>query len=155
MRSQLAVVGAILLVASCGERSAPGIADSDALRATIQSLAGELAQAISQRDPAAAARHVREDDHVVYISDGTVIRGREYRQVLERFYAGLQQLDFKWDRWEVRAIGANAGVFTGWATIASVDKAGRAVEDRALFSLVYGQTLDGWELIAAHKTTIR
>ncbi len=47
--------------------------------ATVKSLAEDLAHAISIRDAAGAARHVREDEHVVYVSDGTVIRGAQYR----------------------------------------------------------------------------
>jgi hypothetical protein len=118
-------------------------------------LAEEQAQAVSRLDAAGATQRARADQHVVYVSDGTAITGIEYRQTIERFYAGLKQLSLKWERWEVRRIGPKAGVFTGWASIKSVDAAGTAVETRAIFTVVYADTGGGWEMVVAHKTTLR
>jgi len=128
---------------------------STGVESRVRSLAAELAQAISDRDAAGATRHVREDEHVVYVSDGAIIRGTEYRQTLERFYSGLKQLSFKWERGEVRVVSPRAGVFTGWANINAVDATGTATETRAIFTLLYAETGAGWELVTAHKTTTR
>jgi len=125
------------------------------LQHSVESLADELAEAISNRDAAGASRHVREDGHVVYVSDGTVIRGTEYRAALARFYATLGQLKFEWERYEVRAIGSRVAVLTGWAKIHAVDHAGTATDTRAIFTLLFGQDgFGGWELVTAHKTTL-
>ena len=43
---------------------------------SLMSLSEYLAAAISFRDADRATRGVREDEHVVYVSDGTVIRGK-------------------------------------------------------------------------------
>lgn len=119
------------------------------------SLSDQLAAAISNRDADGAARGVREDEHVVYVSDGHVIRGREYRDVLQRFYAGFQRIDFRWERREVEPIGPHGGVVTGWATLSLVDNVGAVSNDKALFTLVYSRAGHSWELLTAHKTTIR
>jgi uncharacterized protein (TIGR02246 family) len=148
-----------ICVAGCSSLSAPATGRSAAGEAidfetTIRSLAEELAQAISNRDVTGAARRIRTDHHVVYVSDGTVIRGTEYQQTLAQFYAGLKSLSFKWERAEVHAIGPKVAVFTGWASINSTDAAGIVTDARAIFTLVYVDSGAGWELVAAHKTTL-
>lgn len=131
---------------------------TDKVDAQLISLSDQLAAAISNRDADGAARGVREDEHVVYISDGHVIRGREYRDVLRRFYAGVRQIHFQWESREVEPIGRDGrmgGVVTGWAKISIIDSAGAVSNDKALFTLVYSRAANSWEFLAAHKTTIR
>jgi len=125
------------------------------LQEAVQSLADELAEAISSRDVAGASRHVREDGHVVFVSGGTVIRGTEYREALARFYATRSQLKFEWERHEVRGIGSRVAVLTGWAKIHAVDQAGTVSDTRAIVTLVFAQDgFGGWELVTVHKTTV-
>jgi hypothetical protein len=92
---------------------------------------------------------------VAYVSDGHVIRGREYRDVLRRFYAGTKRIDFRWDKREVEPVGGNGGVVTGWATISLVDQMGANFTNKAMFTLVYDRSGGSWELVTAHKTTVR
>jgi uncharacterized protein (TIGR02246 family) len=117
-------------------------------------LSDELATAISSRDANGAARVFQKDDHVAYVSDGAVIRGRELRDVLQRFYSGMQQIEFRWDKREVQAFGKAGGVVTGWAAISLVDTQGKQTADKALFTLVYVRSHGAWELVTAHKTTL-
>ncbi|MBE3133346.1 MAG: nuclear transport factor 2 family protein [Acidobacteria bacterium] len=124
------------------------------LHEALMSLSEELAAAISARDADRATRGVREDEHVVYVSDGAVIRGREYREMLRQLYARMQQIDFRWERREVEPVGENAGVVIGWAAIALLDNGGVSSTNKALFTLVYRETGGSWELLSAHKTTV-
>jgi len=126
---------------------------TDVLESRLLALSDELAAAISRRDAEGAACGVRNNEHVAYVSDGLVIRGREYRDVLAGFYASVQGIDFRWEKREVRPIGHTAGVVTGWAVISITDVSGHAHTDKAVFTLVYEKTPLGWDLITAHKTT--
>lgn len=118
-------------------------------------LSDHLANSISNRDAKEAARDVREDDHVAYISDGVVIRGQELRDVLARFYETMQRIDFRWDKREIVHIDASAAVIIGWATLVLVDSKGSAATEKALFTAVYRQTDHGWEFLTANKTTTK
>lgn len=125
------------------------------LEPQLFALSDHLAESISRRDAEGAARGVREDEHVVYISDGVVIRGSEYRDVLGRFYSTMRGIDFQWQKREVVPINNAAGVVTGWATISLLDASGLVAMDQALFTLVYRRTGLEWELVTAHKTTTK
>ena len=153
----IAWIAALLLLSSCtSDGCSPISRSTDAeLKTSLLALSDQLAAAISSRDPEDAARGVREDNHVAYISDGKVIRGHEYRAVLQNLYAGMKKIDFRWDEREVELVGDSGGVVTGWATISLVDLEGSSTEDGAVFTLVYGHSAGTWELVTAHKTTVR
>ena len=129
--------------------------DTMSVKDDISCMAKELADAGSRRDAEAAARYVRADNHVAYVSDGSVIRGNEYRSVLERFYAGMKRIDFQWKQTEIRVIDPHTGVVTGWASIALTDARGETTVERAVFTLVFACRDSEWELVSAHKTTVR
>ena len=76
-----------------------------ATRDSVVRIMKELASAISKRDADDAARYIREDDHAVYVSDGHLIRGADYRQTLKTFYEGLRTLRFVWDSLEIEPVG--------------------------------------------------
>ncbi len=153
----LAWMALLLLLSSCtsdGCNRISGSTDAE-LKTSLLALSDQLAVAISSRDPEGATRGVREDNHVAYVSDGNVIRGHEYRAVLRNFYADMKQIDFRWDRREVELVGDSGGVVTGWASISLVDQEGSSTTDGAVFTLVYGHSAGAWELVTAHKTTVR
>lgn len=125
-----------------------------ATRDSVMHIMEELAAAISARDADAAARYIREDHHAVYVSDGQLIRGTAYRQTLRTFYQELRSLRFVWDSLEIKPAGRATWVVTSWAAIRAVDTADQQTDSRAVFSIVVGRKPSGWEIIAAHKTTI-
>ena len=152
------VLGLTIAVIGCGPpmtgQRMRSVSDT-ALRNWVIAHADELARAISHRDAAGAARLVQPGDHVVYVSDGVPIRGRDYRTVLGRFYGEMKSIAFSWDSSEVRAIDSHTGVFTGWARIVMADTTGRHSVDRSVFTLVYARRASAWEMVIAHKTTLR
>ena len=148
---------ALLLLSSCtvGEDSRiSGLADAE-LKMSLMALSDQLAAAISNRDAEGVARGVRDDNHVIYVSDGEVIRGHEFRDLLRQYYAGMKQIDFRWASREVEPVGDSGGVVTGWASISLIDQAGSSSTDKAMFTLVYGYSAGSWEWVTAHKTTVR
>ena len=146
-----------LLLVSCTNGEVDRVSDSTNvdIDMSLIELSDELATAISSLDAARVTAGVRDDDHVVYVSDGQVIRGHEFYELLHQFYAGMERIDFHWEKREVNPIGNNAGVVTGWASILYVSQDGSSSTDKAIFSLVYGRTAESWEFVTAHKTTIQ
>ena len=147
----------LLLLSSCtsdGCNQISGPTDAE-LKTSLLTLSDDLAAAISSRDPEGAARGVRQDSHVAYVSDGNIIRGHEYRDVLRNLYDSMSKIDFQWDMREVERVGDSGGVVTGWASISLVDQEGSSSTDTAIFTLVYGHSAGTWELVTAQKTTVR
>ena|GEM_PF-1559977 len=138
-----ALVG--LVVGRVSKSAEPGPADT-ALR-----LAQEMAAAASRRDVKSNEKLIPQTDRVVYVSNGHPITGRQYGETLGPYYASLKSLDFKWDRWEVFPIGERAAVFTGWASVKTVDPKGETEAARALFTMVFADDGSGWKRVIAQK----
>jgi hypothetical protein len=125
-------------------------AEPDASAMAVR-LAQEMAASASRRDAASNGRLIPQDTRVVYVSNGNPITGKQYVETLGRYYASLKTLDFKWDKWEVVPIGANAAVFTGWASVGTVDLAGKSEAGRAIFTMVFARDATGWKRVIAQK----
>jgi len=134
-----------LVVGRVSKSAEPGPADT-ALR-----LAQEMAAAASRRDVKSNEKLIPQTDRVVYVSNGHPVTGRHYGDTLGPYYASLKSLDFKWDRWEVFPIGERAAVFTGWASVKTVDQKGDTEAARALFTMVFADDGSGWKRVIAQK----
>jgi len=114
-------------------------------------LAQEMAASASRRDAASNGRLIPQTTRVVYVSNGNPITGKQYVDTLGRYYASLETLDFKWDKWEVVPVGVDAAVFTGWASARTVDLAGKSEAGRAIFTMVFARDATGWKRVIAQK----
>jgi hypothetical protein len=114
-------------------------------------LAQEMAAAASRRDVTSNAKLIPQTDRVAYVSNGHPVTGRQYAETLGPYYASLKSLDFKWDRYEVFPIGEKAAVFTGWASVKTVDEKGGTEAARALFTMVFADDGSGWKRVIAQK----
>jgi hypothetical protein len=141
----VAVAMAGMVVGRMSKSAEPGAADM-AVR-----LAQEMAAAASRRDVKSLEKLIPQTDRVAYVSNGNPITGRRYGETLGQYYASLKSLDFKWDRWEVFAVGDRAAVFTGWATAKTVDLQGNSEAGRALFTMVFADDGSGWKRVIAQK----
>jgi hypothetical protein len=152
MRTQLRLWFSIVAVLAGGMvigRVSKG-AEPDAAAMAVQ-LAQQMAAAASHRDAASNGKLIPQNARVVYVSNGNPITGKQYVETLGRYYASLKTLDFKWDKWEVVPIGANAAVFTGWASVGTVDQAGKSEAGRAIFTMVFARDATGWKRVIAQK----
>ncbi len=123
-------------------------------RRTLSELMDEMARNVSRRDARALARDVPRDSSIIYISDGSVIRGRDFEAVLKSFYAGLDSLEFVWTRKDISFPAPQSAVAVGWADIRLRDKA-QWLSEPAIFTSVYRQEDSGkWRLVTSHKTSI-
>src|SRR4051794_41970354 len=116
----VAVALAGMVVGRVSKSAEPGAADM-AVR-----LAQEMAAAAARRDVKSLEKLIPQTDRVAYVSNGHPITGKQYAETLGGYYASLKSLDFKWDRWEVFPIGDRAAVFTGWASVKTVDLKGES-----------------------------
>jgi hypothetical protein len=114
-------------------------------------LAQEMAAAAARRDVKSLEKLIPQTDRVAYVSNGRPITGKQYAETLGEYYASLKSLDFKWDRWEVFPVGDRAAVFTGWASVATVDLKGESESGRALFTMVFADDGAGWKRVIAQK----
>jgi len=141
----VAVAVAGVVVGRASKSAEPGPAD----RAV--GLAQEMAAAAARRDVKSLEKLIPQTDRVAYVSNGHPITGKQYAETLGGYYATLKSLDFKWDRWEVFPVGDRAAVFTGWASVKTVDLKGESESARALFTMVFADDGSGWKRVIAQK----
>jgi hypothetical protein len=141
----VAVAMAGMVVGRVSKSAEPGVADR-AVR-----LAQEMAAAAERRDVKSLEKLIPQTDRVAYVSNGRPITGKQYAETLGGYYATLKSLDFKWDRWEVLPLGDRAAVFTGWASVKTVDLKGESESGRALFTMVFADDGSGWKRVIAQK----
>jgi hypothetical protein len=152
MRAQLRIWLMIIAVTAGGAaigRASKG-AEPNAAEMAVR-LAQEMAASASRLDAASNGRLIPQTTRVVYVSNGNPITGKQYVETLGRYYASLKTLDLKWDKWEVVPVGVDAAVFTGWASAATVDLAGKREAGRAIFTMVFARDATGWKRVIAQK----
>ena len=83
-----------------------------------------------------------------------ILKEESRGSTIDRVGSHTTLVEFMHER-EVELVGDSGGVVTGWASISLVDLEGSSTEDGAVFTLVYGHSEGTWELVTAHKTTVR
>jgi hypothetical protein len=152
MRTRLLVWLMVVAAAAGGVaigRQSQG-AEPDAAAMAVR-LAQEMAASASRLDAASNGKLIPQGDRVAYVSNGHPVTGAQYVETLGRYYASLKTLDFKWDRWEVSPVGTDAATFTGWASVKTMDLAGKSEAGRAIFTMVFARDASGWKRVIAQK----
>ena len=150
--SKLAPAFALLLLLS-----GSGLAsehNADKLVATVVSLATEMARNATNMHPERNSHLIPNTNHVVYVSSGFPIRGKDYLKTLAESYSKRSSQSLVWDKWEVTPICENAAVFTGWATMTEVSNAGHKTTQHAIFTEVFAKTASGWKRLIAQKSLL-
>jgi predicted alpha/beta superfamily hydrolase/ketosteroid isomerase-like protein len=138
------------MVGSEGHAGVPDVA-----RDSIDQVTDRLAASISRKDSAGAADGVPEDGTIVYVSDGAPIRGFEDADVLERFYASVDSIEFAWTEKEVVFPTPRAAVVTARASIKVLGREGGWSDAPAVFTLVYRLDAEGrWRYVTSQKTSL-
>ena len=155
MRRCHLMVGAALIGVGCAEPAPPeALSDSDLNRTEIVLITDRLAASISQRDAVGAAEAVPQDSSIVYISDGSVIRGIDYVPVLETFYSRVDSLQFHWTEREISFPTPSSAMFIGWASIRAKVGDNDWVDDPAIFTALLTVDASGtWSFVTIHKTS--
>ena len=117
-------------------------------------LAARMADAISRRDAQALAWLYAEQPYAAYISDGLRIPQSRILDVVGASYEPLQRLDFRWERSQTYPLGRDAAAMTSWAIYTSVDTAGSARRERAVYSHVLVRERGRWKFLTTHKSAV-
>jgi uncharacterized protein (TIGR02246 family) len=118
----------------------------------IETAADTLAAAISRLDAEGVTNFFSRTPGTKYISDGTFIPQQELSTTFKKFYGGLQQMNFAFEKKEVRVLDQGMAVLTGWARYTAVSKAGQKSDEKALFTVVYVREDGTWRIFQAHKS---
>lgn len=139
----------------------PAVASADrppdrdaALKRTVVELANEFARNATDLHPERNAHLIPDTNKVVYVSNGSPIRGHEYVKTLTSAYAARRSASLHWDHWEVTPIGHDAAVFTGWSTMSEESHHGVKKSGKYIFTAVFAKTASGWKRIIAQKSPL-
>jgi hypothetical protein len=149
-----AAVRSLSLIAMCAAGVVVGRASRGAEPSAAEvavRLAQQMAESASRRDVKSLEKLIPQTDRVAYVSNGHPITGRRYGETLGKYYASLKVLEFHWDKWEVTPIADKAAVFTGWASVRTVDREGHDERARAIFTMVFADDGSGWKRVIAQK----
>ncbi len=155
MRTRLLVAGLLASLTACGAQGEAGDQrDRAADLATVERITDRLAESISRLDAEGAALDFALDGSIAYISDGRVIRGVEYIDVLSSFYSSVDSLQFEWTEKEIWFPTPESAVFVGWASIRAKVGGEDWVDDPAIFtSLLSVDSSGDWRFNTTHKTS--
>lgn len=149
-----ALLGAgAVLMATAGAAPGPGAHDA-ALERTVVALANEFARNATALHPERNAHLIPDTNKVVYVSNGSPIRGHEYVHSLTGAYAARRSASLHWDKWEVTPIGPDAAAFTGWSTMSEETHGGHKKSGRYIFTAVFAKTPTGWKRVLAQKSPL-
>ena len=155
MRRYRLVAGAVLIGLGCAGPAPPEDGRDPALdQAEIVRITDRLAASISRRDAVGAAEAVPQDSSIVYISDGSIIRGVDLVPVLETFYSRVDSLQFQWTETEIYFPTSGSAVFIGWASIRAKVGNDDWADDPAIFTASLAVDPSGaWRFVTIHKTS--
>jgi hypothetical protein len=144
-----------LLAAIAAPASADRPPDRDAaLKRTVLELANEFARNATALHPERNAHLIPDTNNVVYVSNGSPIRGHEYVNTLTSAYAARRSASLHWDHWEITPVGPEAAAFTGWATMSEESHAGHHKTGHYIFTAVFAKTPTGWKRVLAQKAPL-
>jgi uncharacterized protein (TIGR02246 family) len=120
----------------------------------IETAADTLASAISRLDAEGVTNLFSTVEGTKYISDGAFIPKNELKKAFADFYGSLQEMNFVFEKKEVKVLNPDTAVLTSWAHYTAVPKEGEKLDERAIFTSVYLRNNGKWSIFQAHKSFI-
>ncbi len=127
-------------------------AERKAIETTIETSADSFAAAISRLDAQGIADLFSKMDGTLYIADGSSIPGKKIKKTFRNIFEGLQELDFKFENKEVYVLNSEVAVLTARASSTAMTKAGRGMEEKAIFANIYVRAGKTWSIFQAQKS---
>jgi uncharacterized protein (TIGR02246 family) len=127
-------------------------AEREAIEKTIEALADNLASAISRLDVAGVTNLFSKIEGTKYISDGEFIPRGKLKEAFASFYGGLREINFTFEKKQIRALNPDVAVLTGWAHYKTVTQEDQKMDDRAIFTIIYVRKQGKWRIVQAHKS---
>ena len=158
MNKYLRVVALVLLfcfTSACQDQAAMADTDRAEIVKAVNAAADNLASAISRLDAEEVTNLFSKSDGTKYISDGAFIPRDVLGETFRDFYGALQEMNFIFEKKEVRVLNLDVAVLTGWAHYTAVTKEGQNIDERAIFTSVYKRANGTWSIFQSHKSLIK
>jgi len=129
-------------------------AERKAIETTIETSADSFAAAISRLDAQGIADLFSKMDGTLYIAEGSSIPGKKIKETFQNIFEGLQEMDFKFENKEVYVLNPDVAVLTGVAKSTAMTKAGRKMDERAIFANIYVRADKTWSIFQSQKSPV-
>jgi len=126
--------------------------ETEQIENDIETTADTLASAISRLDAEGVTNLFSNISGTKYISDGAFIPQEELAETFRKFYGGLKEMNFVFEKKEVHLFNPGMAVLTGWARYTTVSKDGQKSDEKAIFTIVYVHEDGKWSVFQAHKS---
>ena len=113
--------------------------ETEQIENDIETAADTLASAISRLDAEGVTNLFSNISGTKYISDGAFIPQEELGETFRKFYGGLKEMNFVFEKKEVHVFNPGMAVLTGWVHYTAVAKDGQKSDEKAIFTVVYIQ----------------
>lgn len=140
---------------ACQDKAAMAESERAEIVKAIETAADNLASAISRLDAEEVTNLFSKTDGTKYISDGAFIPRDGLGETFRDFYGALQEMNFIFEKKEVRVLNLDVAVLTGWAYYTAVTKEGQNIDERAIFTSVYKRANGTWSIFQSHKSLIK
>jgi len=149
MKKFLCVIPLVVLLCftfACQNKSQSAGLENKTIEKDIEASADTLASAISRLDAEAVTNLFSKIPGTKYISDGAFIPQEELGETFKKFYGGLQEMNFVFEKKEVHVLNQGMAVLTGWAKYTAVSKDGQKSDEKAIFTVVYVHEDGKWNI---------
>ncbi len=140
---------------ACQDKAAMAELERAEIVKAIETAADNLASAISRLDAEEVTNLFSKTDGTKYISDGAFIPRDGLGETFRDFYGALQEMNFIFEKKEVRVLNQEVAVLTGGAHYTAVTKEGQNIDERAIFTSVYKRANGTWSIFQSHKSLIK
>ena len=132
----------------------PAPIDSAEVRASVFAYMNKAAAAASTLDPVAALAGAPTDSNVIFVSNGTPIRGSEFVAWVGRVFSTLDSMRMTVSRAEIRPLTSNIATATYWLNYAVWSKNGRTSAGSEIETATYERKDGHWRTVLWHKTSL-
>ncbi|MDH4270588.1 MAG: methyltransferase domain-containing protein [Candidatus Aminicenantes bacterium] len=120
----------------------------------VETLAENLASAISRQKADEAANLFGRTEGTLYIDDGVVVPRQRVKATFEHEFEVFLEMDFSFEKKRTRVLNPDAAVFTGWAHYLGVRKDGQKIDEHAIFTILCLRRGDNWGIFQVHKSPL-
>lgn len=126
--------------------------ETEQIENDIEAATDTLASAISRLDAEGVTNLFSKISGTKYISDGAFIPQGELAGTFRKFYGGLKEMNFVFEKKEAHVFNPGMAVLTGWARYTAVSKDGQRSDEKAIFTVVFVHEDGKWKIFQAHKS---
>ena len=158
MPKSLKILGLVLVISLASLQPAcrhiMSDAERDAVKETISTAADAFGIAISRLDAEGVAGFFSQTESAQYVGDGLSIPREKIKEMFQNVFGRLQEMNFGFEKKEVRVLNPDTAVLTGWVHSVAIAKDGRKSDEKAIFTNVYVRADKKWSILQSHKSPV-